>query len=89
MTDQERLQKGARCDLLMKEGINGRQDADAVSRTLLLTDLAVELGRKDGVACVITWYEALERKGILHEKAILLDYGRANALAGERYERLC
>ncbi len=85
MTDQERLQKSARCDLLMKEGINGRQDANAVSRTLLLTDLAVELGRKDGLACVITWYEALEQKGILNEQAILLDYGRANALAGERY----
>jgi len=85
MTDQERLQKSALCDLLMKEGINGRQNADAVSRTTLLTDLAVELGRKDSLACAITWYEALERKGIGGEQAILLDYGRANALAGERY----
>ncbi len=85
MTDQERLQKGALCDLLMKEGIDGRQDADAVSRTTLLTNLAGELGRKDSLACAITWYEALERKGISGEQAILLDYGRANALAGERY----
>ena len=31
----------------------------------LLTDLAVELGRKDGLACALAWYEALEKKGIL------------------------
>jgi hypothetical protein len=34
------------CDLLMKDGIEGRQDEDAIARACLLTQLAVELGRK-------------------------------------------
>jgi LA2681-like HEPN len=85
MTDQERSRKNALCDLLMKEGIDGRQDEDAVARTCSLTELSVELGRKDTLACALTWYEALEQKGIRGEEAILLDYSRANALAGERY----
>jgi len=34
------------CDLLMKDGIDGRQDEDAIARACLLTQLAVELGRK-------------------------------------------
>jgi hypothetical protein len=69
----------------MREGIDSRQDADAVIRTTVLTDLAVELGRKDSLACVLTWYRALEQKGIGGEHAILLDYSWANAIAGERY----
>ncbi len=85
MTDQERLNKNALCDLLMKEGIDGRLDADAVARTCSLTDLAVELGRKDSLACALAWYEALEQKGICGEQAIVLDFSRANAIAGERY----
>jgi hypothetical protein len=85
MTDQERLHKNAICDLLMKEGIDGEQDADAVARTCSLTDLAVELGRKDSLACALVWYEALEQKGICGEPAIFLDYSRANAIAGWRY----
>jgi len=85
VTDPERLQKDAFCDRLMREGIDGRQDEDAIARTCLLTDLAVELGRKDCLACVIKWYEALEQKGISGEQAILLDYSRANAIAGDRY----
>ena len=31
MNEQERLQKNARCDLLMKEGIDGPQEVDAVT----------------------------------------------------------
>jgi hypothetical protein len=85
MTDQERLLKNALCDLLMKEGIDGRQDEDAVTRTCSLTDLAVELGRKDSLACALAWHEALEKKGICGARAIVLDFSRANAIAGERY----
>jgi hypothetical protein len=85
MTDQERSKKSALCDLLMKEGIDGRQDEDAVARICLLTELSVEIGRKDTLACALTWYEALEQRGIRGEEAILLDYSRANAIAGERY----
>jgi len=85
MTDQERLHKNEFCDLLMKEGIDGRQDADAVARTCSLTDLAVELERKDSLACALAWHEALERRGIRGEQAIVLDLSRANAIAGERY----
>jgi hypothetical protein len=51
----------------------------------MLTDLAIELERKDGLACALAWYETLEEKGISGEQAILLDYNRANAIAGERY----
>jgi hypothetical protein len=85
MTDQERLRKNALCDLLMKDGIDGRQDEDAAARTCALTDLAIELGRKDSLACVLAWHEALEQKGIRGERAIALDFNRANAIAGERY----
>lgn len=46
LTDQE---KNALCDRLMTEGIAGRQDADAVARTCVLTQVAVELGRSDGI----------------------------------------
>jgi hypothetical protein len=83
--DEERLQKNALCDALMREGIDGRQDEDAVARTTVLTDLALELGRKESLACALTWYEALEQKGVYGEQAIILDYGRANAIAGDRY----
>jgi hypothetical protein len=85
MTDQERLHTNALCDLLMKEGIDGRQDEDAVARTCSLSDLAVELGRKDSLACALAWHETLEQKGIRGEQAIVLDLSRANAIAGERY----
>jgi hypothetical protein len=85
MTDEERSKKDALCDLLMKEGIDGRPDEDAVASTGTLTGLSVELGRKDALACALSWYEALEKKGISGEDAILLDYNRANAIAGERY----
>jgi hypothetical protein len=73
------------CESLMKEGIDGRQDEEAVSRTCSLTDLAIELGRKDSLACVLGWYEALEKKGVRGELAISLDFSRANAIAGGRY----
>lgn len=85
MTQAERLQKNELCDLLMKEGIEGRHDLDAAGRTQELTDLALELGRKDGLACALAWYDALEQRGISGEQAILLDYSRANAIAVERY----
>ena len=39
------------CDLLMKQGIAGRSDEDAVAHTCLLTDLAVELGAQ-GCPCL-------------------------------------
>ena len=85
VTDQERLQKNSLCDLLMREGIDGRQDADAVARTVALTDVAIELGRKDSLDCALAWYEALEQRDIRGRDAILLDYCRANAVAGDRY----
>ncbi|MGD0073499.1 MAG: LA2681 family HEPN domain-containing protein [Candidatus Binataceae bacterium] len=69
----------------MKEGIDGRQDEDVVARTCLLTDVALELGRKDSLACALAWHEALEQRGIRGEQAIVLDFTRANALAGEGY----
>lgn len=84
MTDQERLHKNALCDLLMKEGIEGRQDEDAVNRTIDLTELAVELGRKDCLARALAWHEALEQRGIRGKLAIILDSSRANAIAGKR-----
>src|ERR1035437_9047651 len=68
----------------MKEGLDGWRDEENVARASLLTDLAVELERKDGLACALAWYEALEQKGICGEQAILLDYNRANAIMGER-----
>ena len=85
MTDEERLRKNAICDRLIREGIDGREDMDAGIRTCRLTDLAVELGRKDGIACALAWYEVLELRGLSGAQTITLDYGRANALAGERY----
>ena len=85
MTDQERLKKNAHCDRLMKDGIDHRRNEDAVTCTCLLTDLAVELGRKDGLACALAWYEALEKRGMSDKQQILLDLSRANAIAGERY----
>jgi hypothetical protein len=69
----------------MKEGIEGRQDLDAVTRTDTLGELAVELGRKDCLACALAWHELLEQRGIRGELAILLDTSRANAIAGNRY----
>jgi len=85
MAGQGLSTKNALCDRLMTEGIEGRDDADAVTRTRSLTDLAVELNRKDGLDCVLGWYEALERKGITGRLGIVLDYGRANAIARGRY----
>jgi hypothetical protein len=85
MTEQENLRKNLLCNLLMKEGLDGWRDEENVARASLLTDLAVELERKDGLACALAWYEALEQKGICGEQAILIDYNRANAIAGERY----
>jgi HEPN superfamily protein len=82
---QDRLHVNAYCDLLVKEGIDGRQDQDAVDRTCHLTDLALELGRKDSLACVLAWYETLEKKSFRGELAIRLDFSRANAIAGRRY----
>jgi LA2681-like HEPN len=85
MTEKERLNKNALCDLLMEEGIDGRQDEDAVARTCSLTELSVELGREDSLAYALAWHEALEQKGIRGEQTIVLDLSRANAIAGERY----
>jgi hypothetical protein len=87
MTEQEHTEKNARCDLLIKEGIDGRRNDDAILRMSMLTDLAIELGRKDGLACAISWCEAIEQRGTCGDLAILVDYNRANAIAGERYGR--
>ena len=85
MTKQERLHKNALCDLLMKEGIDGRPDDDAIARTCSLTTLAVDLQRTDCLACALAWHEILENKGITGTQAIVLDLSRANAIAGNRY----
>jgi len=85
MTDQNRQNKNILCDRLMKEGIEGRQDEDAFVRTDLLTELAIELGRQDCLACALAWYEVLENRGIRDELAVLLDASQANAIAGNRY----
>ncbi|VVB65310.1 Uncharacterised protein [uncultured archaeon] len=85
MTDQDRLHKNALCDLLMEEGIEGRQDEDAVTRAASLAELAVELGRKDCLARALAWHDVLEQRGIRDELAIILDGSRANAIAGNRY----
>ena len=84
-TGQDDLHKNALCDRLMKEGIDGRPDVDVVARTGQLTDLAVQLRRKDGLACVLAWYEVLDQKTFLGELAISHDYIRAIAIAGKRY----
>jgi hypothetical protein len=68
----------------MKDGIDGRPDSEAVDRTGVLTHLAVELGREDALACVGAWFETLDQKGVPGKLAIMLDYYRANAIAGER-----
>src|SRR5271167_2997341 len=75
----------ALCVRLMKEGIEGRRDEDIVSRIGELTNLAMELGRKDFLARVLAWYETLDRKQFQGKYAISLDYIRAGAIAGERY----
>jgi hypothetical protein len=69
----------------MKEGIFGMRDEEAVTRTCELTDIAVELGRKDSLACVLRWYETLEKRNLRGELAIRLDFNKANAIAGGRY----
>ena len=85
MSDKEHLSKTMLCERLMQEGIEGQYEKEAVKRTVLLTDLSVELGREDCLARVVTWYEMLEHKGICDERAIILDFSRANAIAGNRY----
>src|ERR1700683_795947 len=82
---EDRPHKNVYCNHLMKEGLDGRQDEDVVTRASSLTDLAIELGRKDGLACVLGWYETLERRTLCGELAIQLDFSRANAIAGQRY----
>jgi hypothetical protein len=82
MTDEE---KQKFCDKLISDGIAGRSDEDSVTRVTVLTDLAIEVGHKAGVACALQWYETLEKMNIGGESAIKLDFGKANAIAGERY----
>jgi hypothetical protein len=85
MSETEHLSKNTLCDRLMQEGIEGQYEKQALGRTISLTDLAVELGRKDCLACAIAWHEMLERKGFRDERAIILDFSLANAIAGNRY----
>jgi hypothetical protein len=85
MTDEERQRKNDICDRLIKEGIDDREDVEAGYRTCYLTEIAGELGRKDGIAYALKWYEVLEKRGISGKHVVSLDYGRANAIATERY----
>src|ERR1035437_1603492 len=85
MTDEERQRKNDICDRLIKEGIDDREDVEAGYRTCYLTEIAGELGRKDCIAYALEWYEVLEKRGISGKHAVSLDYGRANAIATERY----
>jgi tetratricopeptide (TPR) repeat protein len=85
MSEQERLDKLALSDLLMKEGINGRSDDDAIARASSLTTLALDLGRADYLTCALAWYETLESRAITGTRAVVLDLNRANAIAGSRY----
>ena len=85
MTERERTDKNTICDLLMNEGLDRFSDEEKVARTGVLTDLALELGRKDVLSCVLRWYEALHLKNLQGEQAILLDYNWANAIAAGRY----
>src|SRR5271155_4761512 len=75
----------AACERLMREGIDDLADEEAASRTSLLSDIALQLGRKDGLARALTWYETLEQKNIRGEVAIHVDFNRANAIAAQRY----
>jgi hypothetical protein len=72
MTDQDRLDKIAFCDFLIKEGIDGQQDEAAVGRTATLTNLALELGREDCLACAVAWHETLEKKAFLANRRLSL-----------------
>ncbi|MGA2060731.1 MAG: LA2681 family HEPN domain-containing protein [Thermoguttaceae bacterium] len=85
MNDKDYPYKDAHCDLLMKEGIEGLPDEDAVNRTISLSTLAIEIGRKDCLERALAWHEDLERREICDELAIFLDFNRANAIAGNRY----
>jgi hypothetical protein len=68
----------------MREGIDGRQDEDAIERALLLGEIAEDLGRKDCVTCTLAWYDDLEKRGLSGKDAVLFDYNRANLIAQER-----
>jgi len=85
MTGEEKKSREAVCDELIREGIDGRSDEDAVHRVTRLTDLAVEVKHTDGLAHALKWYDALEKKGVGGKLAIILDFGRASAIAGGRY----
>ncbi|MFA5375497.1 MAG: LA2681 family HEPN domain-containing protein [Dehalococcoidia bacterium] len=85
MMERTRLAKNAACDRLMAEGIEGRQDEDALIRADTLAELSIELGRKECLECALSWYEILDHKGFRDELAIRLDAARANAIAGNRY----
>jgi hypothetical protein len=85
MTDPVRIQKNVLCDLLVKEGIDGRPDDDSIQRTCTLTALAIELGRTESLAHALAWHGALYQRAIKEEQAIVLDLSSANTIAGTRY----
>ena len=85
MGDGKRLINNEFCDRLIKEGINGRPDEEVFFRICALMRLAEELRRQDARTCVLGWFEAMEQRSVAGELAVLLDYNRANAIAGERY----
>jgi hypothetical protein len=85
MTDEERQKRNALCDWLVKEGIGDKSIEDAITNAEILAILAVELRRKDCLACVLEWYAALGQRSLSDEQAIFVDFGLASAIAGERY----
>lgn len=56
-----------------------------MARAGLLTQIAGELKRKDGITWALAWYETLEKRGLSGQLAISMDYDRANAIATERH----
>jgi len=81
----DRPHRNAYCEILMKAGIDGRRNEEAVTWTEILTDLAVELRREDSLACVLGWHEALDQRNLRGELAVRRDFSWANAIAGGRY----
>jgi hypothetical protein len=84
MGTEKRLDKNELCDRLMKEGIDGRPDEESFFRICALMELSRELGRQDSRTCVLGWFDAMDKRSVGGELAVLLDYSRANAIAGER-----
>src|SRR2546423_15372201 len=72
-------------ETLLSEGIEGRSDDDAVRRAIQLADAASELKNRDGIARAMEWFEALEDRPVSERLLVFIDYGRASAIATDRY----